>query len=902
MQWLGEVWRRLTFFFRHARFHRELREEMDEHVRMKQKDLTGEGMPPDEARDAVSREFGNALLLRDRSRDAWGFAWLETILQDLRYSLRQLRRNPGFTGVAVITLALGIGATTAIFSVVNAVLLRPLPYRSPNHLVMIYEGLRGFSNKIPFSAPDFEFLVEHSRSYSGIAAYQEQKYELSGLGRPERITGARISAALFPVLGVEPVLGRTFTAEEDKDGRSVIVLSYGLWQSRFQGRAEILGKEIDIDRKPHTVIGVMPRDFIFPNRGMAFYDAPAAFYVPMAFTHSELQGYGTGYDSSVVARLRPGVGLVQAQAEAHALARRMEAQYPALVRRDPRMTLSASVDSMREEVVGRVETLLVILLGAVGLVVLIACIDVAGLLLARAAARHRELAVRTAMGAGRLRIVRQLLTESVLLGLAGGTLGLLIAFWGANLIVRLAPASLPFAERIGVDGGVLIFTVLLSVLTALIFGAAPSLEASRLNINEDLKESGRGGATGLRQGRMLQGFVTAQFALTLILLAGAGLLFRSFTKMLETNPGFDPEHIVSVSVSLPARAYRTATEIQTFYKRLLADVQDLPNVKAAALGTALPMQYGERLVLTPQSASNSHAGEFTPVDHVWVLGDYFKVLGISLMKGRYFNQDDRKGAEAVVIINEALAHRYWPDHDPIGQRIKWGISQARTPWLTIVGVVGNVRQASVSVPVMAQAYTPYVQEPDEHIEHSFRDDLRSLSLVVRSEGSTEAVVSEIRGRVNRLDPALPMYNVETINQLIDRTVRPEQFNTLLMGLFAILALALAAIGIYGVVSYSVRARTHEIGVRMALGAQRSDVVSLVVDQGMTLALVGAGIGIAGALGLTRFLSSLLYGVKPTDPLTFVSVSLILIGVALLACYMPARRAAKVDPMVALRHE
>jgi predicted permease len=588
MQWLGEVWRRLTFFFRRGQFQRELREEMDDHVRMKTRDITDEGMPPGEARNAARREFGNALLQRERSHDAWGFRWLETLLQDMRYGLRQLLRSPGFTAIAIITLGLGIGANTAIFGVVNAVLLRPLPYRSPNHLLMIYEGLKGFSNKIPFSAPDFEFLVEHSRSYSGIAAYQEQKYELSGLGRPERITGARISAALFSVLGVEPVLGRTFTAEEDKDRRSVIVLSYGLWQSKFQGTAEILGKEIDINRKPYTVVGVMPRGFIFPNRGMAFYDVPAAFYVPMSFTHSELQGYGTGYDSSVVARLCSGVGLVQAQAEAHALARRMEAQYPALVRRDPRMTLSATVTSMREEVVGHVEKLLLILLGAVGLVVLIACIDVASLLLARAAARRRELAVRTAMGASRLRIVRQLLTESVLLGLAGGVLGLPIAFGGTNLIVRLAPASLPFAERVGVDGRVLMFTALVSVLTAVIFGAAPSLEALRLNISEDLKDNLRTGMTGVRQRRLLRGFVTAQFALTLILLAGAGLLFRSLMVMLETDPGFEPEHVVSVSLNLPAQAYRTATEIRTFYKRLLADVQALPGVQGAALGTALP--------------------------------------------------------------------------------------------------------------------------------------------------------------------------------------------------------------------------------------------------------------------------------------------------------------------------
>jgi putative ABC transport system permease protein len=882
---------------REANLDRELRFHLEQQI----SDYVASGVTPEEARRRARLEFGGLDQVKEECRDVGAARFIEELIQDLRYGLRQLRRNPGFTAVAVITLALGIGANTAIFSVVDAVLLRPLPYRHPGRLVMPFESLRGSHinlRHVPYASADFEFLVAHCRSYAGIAAYQERQYELSGAGQPERVTGARVSASLFSVLDIQPVLGRTFNTEEDKDGQQVAVLSYKLWRSRFGGEGNILGKRIDVNRKPYTVIGVMPRNFAFPERGMAFYFGPAALYVPISFTPKELQDYGgTAYDSVAVARLRPGVTLVQAEEEADTLARRIEAQYPPMVRKRLKMSLGAAVSPLREEVVGHVETLLLVLLAAAGLVLLIACVDVASLMLTRAIARHKEMAIRTAMGASHARVIRQLLTESILLGLAGGVLGLIVAFWGTRLIVRLAPGGIPLAQRIGVDGRVLGFTVLLSIVTAVFFGAAPSLEASRINISEDLKEGDRSGTAGRRQRRMLGGFVMAQLALTLILLSGAGLLLRSFVQMLETSPGFQSKHVVSIAVSLPAQAYPSATEIRAFYQQLLARARALPGVQAAALGTALPMEPGERHVFTPQAGSNLHTREPTVLSKVWVLGDYFRVLGIPLKKGRYFSPDDRQGTEPVVIINETMAKRYWPQTGPVGQRFKWGGT-----WANVVGVVRDLKHGPVSTPPVSEMYSPYLQEPDSHIQRSFQDALRSLSLAVRCKGNPEVLISALRHEVRELDPSLPIYDVQTMDQLIDKTVRPEQFNTVLMGLFAMLALVLAAVGIYGVVSYSVKERTHEVGIRMALGAQSSDALRLVLRQGMILVLIGVGIGIGGALGLTRFLSSLLYGVKATDPLTFIAVSLTLTGVALLACYIPARRAARVDPMVALRHE
>jgi predicted permease len=895
------LWLRVKAAFRRGQLDRDLDDELQFHLAMREQKLTESGVSAEEAHYAARRQFGNPAEAREANREMWTFPFLETLWQDVRYGLRQLRRNPGFTAVAVVTLALGIGASTSIFSVLDAVLLRPLPYKAPGRLVMLFESLRGAAINlphVPYASADFEFLIKNSRSYAAIAAYQEQQYELSGIRQPERIAGARASASLFSVLGIRPALGRTYSEEEDKEGHPVVVLSYNLWRSRFGGKADILGKAIDINRKPYAVIGVMPRSFAFPRRGMAFYYEPAALYIPFSFTPKELQDYGgTAYNNEVVARLSSGVTLHQADAEAHTLARRIEAQYPPMVRQHLRMSLGAAVSPLREEVVGHVQTLLLILLAAVGLVLLIACVDVASLMLTRAIGRHKEMAVRTAMGASRARVIRQLLTESILLGLAGGAIGLLVAFWGTNLIVRLAPAGIPLSQRIGVDGRVLAFAVLLSIVTAIIFGTAPSLEASRLSIIEDLKEGDRTGTAGRRQRRMLGGFVTAQFALTLILLTGAGLLLRSFIRMLETNPGFQPEHVISMSVSLPAKAYPSATQVRTFYRRFLSRARALPGVQAAALGTALPMQPGERHVFTPQAGSNLQTREPTLLAKVWVVGNYFRVLGIPLMNGRYFTRDDQQGAEPVVIINKTMAKRYWPQTDPVGQRFEWG-----GIWETVVGVVGDLKQGPVSTPAVSQMYVPYLQEPDSHIQRSFKDGLRSLSLAVRCKRNPESLISTLRHEVRELDPSLPIYDVQTMGQLIDRTIRPERFDTFLMGVFAVLALGLAAVGIYGVVSHSVNQRTHEIGIRVALGAQKKDVLTHVVGQGMVLALIGVGIGIVGALGLTRFLSSLLYGVKPTDPVTFAAVSVILVAVAFAACYFPARRATKVDPMAALRYE
>ncbi len=821
------------------------------------------------------------------------------LLQDLRYGLRMLARSPGFAAVAVLALALGIGATTAIFSVVNGVLLRPLPYEDPGRLVMLTEGIARFAGNIPFSAPDFEFFRHNNRSFTDLAAYQDKGYELSGIDEPHRLTGARVSASLLPLLGVQPALGRAFTEEEVKNGRQVVVLSDSLWHGKFGGDPQILGRTITLDRKPYTVIGIMPRQFSFPTPGPAFNDTPAALFVPISFTPTELQGYGMMFNHSVVARLTPGVTLAQAQSEMRTLAVRMYTQYPAVFRQDPRFGLEAAAAPLREEIVGHVRPILLVLLAAVGVVLLIGCADVASLMLTRAVARHREMAVRTALGASRARLVRQLLTESVLLGLAGGALGVVVAVWGTGILTALVPANLPLTGRVAISGPVLGFAALVSLVTALLFGAAPSLEASHQNVADGLKEGGRSGTVGRRQRRWLSSFVMAQFALALVLLISAGLLLGSFVRLLRTDPGFQPQHLVSLSTSLPAQAYPRAAGIRAFYERLLERAQGLPGVKFAAISSALPLQIHERRVFTGEGLNQRGNDDVT---QAWVLGDYFKALGIPLEKGRLFTPDDRKGSEPVILINEAMAQRYWPHQDPIGQRVKWGIAQSSERWMTIVGVVGNVKQGGLSAATIPQTYTPYLQESDDAVEDSVTNELRSLSLVVRTVGAPSVLIPTLQTEVHDLDPSLAVYDVQTLDQLIDTTRRPQQFNALLVGLFAALAVVLAVIGIYGVISYSVTEQTHEIGIRMALGATAGEVLKRVLGHGMRLAVGGAAIGVVASVGLTRFLVSLLYEVKPTDSLTFLCVVLVLLGVAFVACYIPAHRAAKVDPMIALRYE
>jgi putative ABC transport system permease protein len=813
-------------------------------------------------------------------------------MKDVRYALRTLTRSPGFTAVAVLSLALGIGANTAIFSVVNGVLLRPLPYREPGRIMMLHERLPKFTPlSIPFSPPDYAEVERRARSFSAIAAFQNGEYELSGIDRPARITGARASARLDAVLGVEPALGRWFTREEEAQRRRVAVLTYGLWRARFGGDPAVIGRTLALDRAPYTIVGVMPPGFEFPNRGAFGNAQPADLYIPMSFTRDELEAFGMMYNNSVVARLKPGVTPAQARAEVAALVGRFFEQYPAFIRSSGTFELAGTLEPYAGEITGGFRTPLLILLAAVGLVLLIGCADVANLMLARAAARRREMAVRMALGAGRGALLRQAFVESMALSLAGGALGLLFALWGTDALLRWAPVDIPRVASIHMDASVLAFTLAISMAAALVFGLAPAIEASRAAIGEALKESGRSSSPGRRTRRLFGAFVVAQFALAMVLLAGAGLLVRSFARLMAIDPGFQPAHAVSVRIDLPASAYAERQISASFYERLLARVAVLPGVETAAAASDLPLNTREGRVFTAEGPPVPGRAERVAINQHWVMGPYFQTLGIPLERGRYFTRQDGPGAPPAVIINETMARRFWPNQDPLGRRIKWGLAQSISPWMTIVGVVGDVRQEDLNVPIEPQTYTPYLQET--------REERRSMYAIVRARGD---VGSGILAAVAALDPALPAARVEPLAAVVDDSLSSPRFSTFLLAAFAAAALLLASFGIAGVLSYSVTQRMHELGVRMAMGARRGDVLRLVLREGMRMAALGIAIGLAASLAAARVLSSLLYGVSPHDGPTFAAVAALLAAIALAACYVPARRAAKTDPISALRYE
>jgi predicted permease len=825
------------------------------------------------------------------------------MLNDLRFALRMLRKSPGFAGVAILALAVGIGANTAIFSVVNAVLLRSLPYREPDRLVMLFEALPKFGAPvIPFSAPDLEEFEHQNQTFEAIAPYQNKRYELSGVDQPERLMGARVSPALFPVLGVQPILGRAFTAEDDRQDRKVLVLSYGLWQRRFGSDPTVVGRNIAIDRQPYQAIGVMPRGFEFPHRGSRFNDEPADLWVPIAFTPDERQTWGMMYNSNVVARLKPGISLERARVTVEAMAKRVLEKYPPVLRNNPLADLTARVEPLHDEIVGSARRALLVLLGAVGLVMLIACADIANLLLTRVAARNREMGIRLAMGASRRRLIGQALVESLLLAFAGGTLGLLLAWWGVDLLVALKPGAIPLVDRIGIDTRVLLFTLLVSIATALIFGLAPALEASASDVSGVLKEGGRGAGTGRKRHRMLGVLVAAQFAMALVLLVGAGLLVRSFVRLITDDPGFRPERLLSMSVSLPAKSYAKADQVRLFYQQFLERLEALPGVRAAGATSGLPLMVQDRRMFTGEGQSSTSGGAPPNVAAVWVLGNYLEALGVPLKQGRFFTARDRNRSEPVVIISETMARRFWPGQNPIGQRIKWGIPESYSPWTTIIGVVADVKQGPLNTEAVPQTYEPYLQLGDGSVEENVGGIYRSLNLVVRAQGDPALLVSAIRRDVRGLDPSLPLANVRTMEEHMLNSVSTQRFNMYLLAAFAGVALFLAAIGIYGVLAYSVAQRTHEIGVRLALGAHGTDVVWMVVLHGMRLAGAGILTGLGASLAVTRVMASLLYQTSAYDPWTFTVVASLLAAVAFVACYVPARRATRVDPMVALRYE
>ena len=882
------------------RAEREMDDELRFHLEKQIEQNIAQGMTLEEARYAALRHFGNLGQLKEECRDSWGLRFISEFIQDVRYGLRQFRRNPGFTTIAVLTLALGIGANTAIFSVVDAALLRPLPFRNPSGLIVLHEGVpkEGFPN-MGFSPPDFAVFEHNQRSFSAIGAFRVEHVDISGQGEPERVVGSRISASLFPMLGVGPILGRNFTPQEDAPGNKLVILSYGLWQRRYEGNPGIIGQVLQIDRQPFTIIGVMPQNFEFPLHALEENNSPAALWVPIGFTPAELEGWGGSYLFGVLARLRSGVSLDQARSEAGPLSGVLVSRYPAAIAgwvRRGHLTITAA--RLQEEVTGSVRTLLLVLMGAVGFVLLIACANISTLLVSRAATRQREIAVRTALGGTKLRLVRQMLTESTVLGIGGGAIGLILGIYGRNFLLTLVPPSIPLPRHVPLNGGVLVFTLASSILAAFFFGMAPAFLVSARSVQGALQKGGRSGTVDGFQ--RVQGlFVVAEFILALILLVGAGLLVRSFGKLLETHPGFRPNHVLTLNIPLPKQAYSRASQVMSFYQTFLDRVSNLPGVQTAGLSSDLPLHGREGVSITVEGLSNGEANTPQAIAQSWVMGDYFRAMGIPLLQGRWFTPEDRFGSQQVAIVSLSMARKFWPQGSAIGKHIRWGV---KAPWQTIIGVVGNVSQGPLSQPLAPHVYRPYLQLPGPLLENDPFGDWHAMNIAVRTQASPTSLTSAVVSQVHSLDADLAVANIQTMTHVIQSSRAGPRFNTILLGCFAGLALFLAAIGVYGVLAYAVAQRTHEIGIRVALGAQKSDVLKMVVGRGIKLALIGVAIGICGALALTRVLSSLLYGVTPTDPITFIAVSLILVVVAFLACYLPAQRASRIDPMVALRHE
>ena len=796
-----------------------------------------------------------------------------------------LSKNPGSTLIAILALGLGIGANSAIFSVVNGVLLRPLRYRDPGRLVVIWETKPSkaiFRERV--SPANFRDWREQQRAFDQLAAFRSQPAVLTGGQLPERVETALISANMFDLLGAKAALGRTFLAGEDQAGRDrVAVVSYGLWQRRFGSDAGILGKNVVVGGNSFSIVGVMPRDF-------RLLDSPSELWTPYTLDANELSQRGF-HTLEVIGRLKQGTSLEQASSEMSSIARLIEQQYA-----DISAGWSTRIVPLRDQLVGDIGATLWTLLVAVVFVLLIACANVANLLLARAGSREKEIALRTALGANPARLVRQLLTESVVLALAGGVLGLALAAWSLVVLEKFSPANLPRLDEISIDWRVLAFTLLVSVLTGIVFGLAPALASVRSDLNSILKTSGRGTTGSRSRARLRNGLVVSEIASCVVLLAGAGLLMRSFAKLESVNPGFHTDHVLTMQVNLPETRY-SGWKVALFYKQLLDRLQGLPGVQSAGIARNLP--------LSGSDASLNFVIEKRPVEssadqprakYRAASAEYFAALGIPLVRGRYFDRTDGEKTPGVAIINNAAAQRFWPGENPIGQRMKAGFDGSQ--WCTIVGILGDIKHAGLDSAVNPEVYYHYLQVPPDLM--TFVE--ATMTIVLRTNTDPAAMVASVRGEVLKLDGDLAVFNVKTMQDLMGGSLAQPRFRTWLLGVFAAMAMILAAVGLYGVIAYAVTQRTNELGVRMALGAQKSDVLKLVVGHGAQLAAIGIAIGLLLALGLMRVISQLLFGVNATDPLTFAGTAIVILFVALGASYLPALRAIKVDPLVALRYE
>jgi len=880
--WLYTLPLRLRSLFRRARVEQDLNEELRDHLEQKVEVYLAKGLHPTAARRRAMLDLEGMERTKEECRDMRKVNWLHNLVQDLRFGARVLRKSPGFTAVAVLTLGLGIGANTAIFSLVDGILLRPLPYADPGRIVVFLQSYPSVGlTRWGISQYLFASFREQAQSFERSAAHSSVGVTLTGLDEPLRLQAALVTAGFFQVLGVNPALGRTFLPEEDVRGKNTVcILSHRQWRTRFGGDASIVGKPLRINETTLLVVGVMPPEFHFPSKD-------TDLWIPLGLDPQRR----FGFMYSGIARLKDRVSAAQAEAEMTAiqgsLARQTENPPP------PGADLKMIVMPLHQAVTRQARTPLLVLLGAVGLVLLIACANIASLLLGRLTARKREIAMRVALGASRQRIAAQLLTESLLLALLGAMAGSVLAVWLVRLISRLPLEGIPRVAEIQVNGTALLFTAAVALATSFLFGLAPAVRAYRFGVGHGLREAGRS-ASSVSGHRLNHSLVAAQVALSLVLLIGAGLLLKSFVRLLAVNPGFRADNLLTMRISLSERSYDSPEKMIQFYEALIGRVSGLPGVRAAGLISKLPVQTdggdADGYVIEGQEAP----GPVQPnaLMHVAFPG-YFQALGIPLLRGRDFAAADTGDTEPVAIVDDTLARAYWPDGNALGKRIRFGWDTSGRAWMTIVGVAGNVKHSGLVAAGYPHVYMPSTQRVQR---------IQQMHLVVRTLGDPSPAAAAIRAQVRELDANVPVFAVRTMEQIVAGSLNSQRLTNLLMGSFAAAALLLAAVGIYGVMSLNVTGRTQDFGIRMALGAQRGDIFRLVIGQGMKITAAGAAVGLLGAAGFSRFLQTLLFEVSPADPLTFAAVTAVLCGTAFAACYLPAGRATRVDPMVALRHE
>jgi len=867
------LWRKLMFLFQRRRFDRELAEEMQHHLDLKAQ----AGGGTEEARYAAQRQFGNTLLLREISRETWGWRWMETLIQDVKYGFRILRKNPGFTTVAVVALALGIGANTAIFSLMNGVLLPPLPFPDPERLVLVWEETSIFGLRdSPASMGNFMEWRARNRVFQDMGTLDNSSYQLTGDGTPEQVNGAIIMAGFLHALGVQPLLGRAFTGQDDQPGAAKsVLLSHSLWQQRFGGDRDVVGRTMILDNERYTIAGVMPANFRFPDALTALWTNAGAAYSARDYANRGR------HDFLVAARLRPGVSVERANQDIKAIAAQLAREYP-----NDSVKVGAFVAPMREHFVSEVREVYYILFGTAGFILLIACANVANLLLSRAANRSREFAVRMALGAGRGNIVRQLLVENLQLSGIGGGLGLLLATQSFGFLKKLIPESASGIAAIQLDWRVLAFTLMAASATAFLFGLAPALESARPDLNYALKKAGTRGSSGQRA-RLRDILAASEVALAVVLLIGAGLMIRTFAAVRGIDPGFRTRNLLTLSTPLAWQKYGDRAKRNAFYEQVIERIQALPGVISAGYTTGVPLVFkGYISSIAPETAGGT--GNWGETRFRLVTPRYLQTLGAPLRRGRYLDERDTATAPQVALVNETMARRFWAGQEAIGKRFK---NEQDGPWITVVGVVGDIHQVGLDTASQPEMYRPYQQEGN-----------LASGLLIRTVGDPLTIAAAVRREIWTVDRDQPVIDVASMEQVLDREVGQRRLQMLLLGAFAAVALALASLGIYGVLSYLVSFRTQEIGVRMALGARGSDILRAVVMCGLWISAVGIGVGLAAALALTRLISHLLFGVTPADAATYAAVAIFGLAVSAMASYIPARRATRIDPMEALRYE